>query len=51
MDPTLLLDTLSAEDMEMWHNYNFFSDSDENISSSLKDNIKEENIGKSQLNN
>ena len=45
MDPALLLDTLSPEDMEMWHNYNFFSD--DNINSNSKDGIKEENIGKS----
>lgn len=42
MDPALLLDTLSPEDMEMWHNYNFFSD--DNINSNSKDGIKEENI-------
>jgi hypothetical protein len=44
MDPANLLDTFSAVDMEMWHSYNFFAD--ENINASLKDEIKEENIGK-----
>jgi hypothetical protein len=43
MDPALILDTLSPEDMEIWHNYNFFSD---DVNSNLKDSIKEENIGK-----
>jgi hypothetical protein len=43
MDPTLLLDTLSPEDMEIWNNYNCFSD--DNINLNVKDNIKEENIG------
>lgn len=47
MDPALLLDTLSTEDMEMWHSYNFFTDENQtnnNQNDSLKDEIKEENI-------
>jgi hypothetical protein len=43
MDANLLLETLSAEDMDMWHDYSLFTD--ENIDSSLKDEIKAENIG------
>jgi hypothetical protein len=43
MDPSMLLDTLSPEDMEIWHNYNCFSD--DNINLNLKESIKEENIG------
>lgn len=42
MDPSALIDTLSPNDMEMWNGYNFFSD--ENINSSIKDDIKEENL-------
>ncbi|CAF0880318.1 unnamed protein product [Brachionus calyciflorus] len=42
MDPTALIDTLSPNDMEIWNGYNFFTE--ENINSSLKDDIKEENI-------
>lgn len=45
MDPNILLDTFSPTDMEMWHSYNFFSDENVN-SASIKDDIKEENIGK-----
>ena len=49
MDAQLLLDTLQAEDIDMWHGYNLFSDENLNASSSLnhgsnKDQIKEENI-------
>jgi hypothetical protein len=47
MDPANLLDTFSTADMEMWHSYNFFTD--ENINASLKDEIKEENIGNFKL--
>lgn len=41
MDPTILLDTFSADDMDIWQNYNLFVD--DNINSSLKEQIKEEN--------
>ena len=52
MDPALLLDTLSPDDMEMWQcgGYNFFADDNNlnphtsNGSASFKDSIKEENI-------
>lgn len=43
MDPALLLDALSPDDMEMWEcGYNFFSE--ENVNSSFKDSVKEENM-------
>ncbi len=53
MDPSILLETFSAEDMDIWQSYNLFVD--ENLSSSStgsgqsnlsKDHIKEENNGK-----
>jgi hypothetical protein len=53
MDPALLLDALSPDDMEMWQcgGYSFFPDDNLNTvsvstsgSSSYKDSIKEENI-------
>ena len=43
MDPALLLDTLSPDDMEMWQcGYNFFNE--ENVNSSFKESVKEENM-------
>ncbi|RNA28973.1 cyclic AMP-responsive element-binding 3 1 isoform X1 [Brachionus plicatilis] len=42
MDPSALIDTLSPNDMDMWNGYNFFSD--ENLTASIKDDIKEENL-------
>ncbi len=41
MDPNILLDTFSPEDMDIWQSYNLFVD--DNINSSIKDQIKEEN--------
>ncbi len=42
MDATLLLETFNAEEMDIWNNYNLFTD--DNIIS-VKDSIKEENPG------
>ena len=44
MDPSMLLETFSAEDMDIWQSYNLFVD--DNINASLKEQIKEENNGK-----
>lgn len=41
MDPNILLDTFSPDDMDIWQSYNLFTD--DNINSSIKDQIKEEN--------
>ena len=41
MDPSILLDTFSAEDIDIWQSYNLFVD--DNINSSIKEQIKEEN--------
>jgi hypothetical protein len=43
MDPNILLETFSAEDMDIWQSYNLFVD--DNISNNLKEQIKEENAG------
>lgn len=47
MDPSILLDTFSAEDIDIWQSYNLFVD--DNINSSIKEQIKEENTGKNSL--
>lgn len=41
MDPSILLDTFSPEDMDIWQSYNLFVD--DSINSSIKEQIKEEN--------
>ena len=44
MDPALILDTLTPDDMEIWQcgGYNFFNE--DNLNASFRDSIKEENI-------
>jgi hypothetical protein len=53
MDPALLIDTFSADEIEMWNNYNLFALDDNNGLNSLKNinAIKEENIGKLVISN
>lgn len=46
MDPNILLESFSPDDMEIWQSYNLFTDETINSSSSIKDQIKEENTGK-----
>ena len=49
MDATLLIDSFSADEIDIWNNYNLFALEDNNASlNSLKNvnAIKEENIGK-----
>ena len=49
MDPNILLESFSPDDMEIWQSYNLFTDETINSSSSIKDQIKEENTGKKKL--
>jgi hypothetical protein len=44
MDATLLLETFNNEEMDIWNNYNLFTD--DTMMTSAKDSIKTETTGK-----